>query len=116
MGTQFPFEDEERRETQDDEEAHQNDDVDPVEGVTHVELFEELDGRFVVAVGLRTVQIGTVVAVDSQQRAFEAVAHVCHVRQPAQVRRDGVERHEEAGEEQDRNGGYRSQVYGRLNE
>ena len=79
-----------------------------------LQLFEELDRRPVMAVGLRAVQVGPVEAVDGQQGALEAVTHVGHVRQPAQVRRDRVERDEEAREQQNRDRCDRTQVHRRL--
>ena len=114
FGTQLPLEDEEGGESEDEEEGGEGHQVDPVVGLGHVELFEELDGRPEVAVGLRAAHVGPLEAVDGQQGALETVAHVGGVRQPAQVRRDRVEGDEEARKEQDRDRRYRTQVHGRL--
>ena len=111
---QLPLEDEEGDDAQDNDKSGEHDNVDPVDGMANVKLFEELDRRPVMAVGLRAVQVGPVEAVDGQQGALEAVTHVGHVRQPAQVRWDRVERDEEARKQQNRDRCDRTQVHRRL--
>lgn len=55
-----------------------------------------------------TLQLGPIKGVSSERSALEAVADVGQVRDPAQVHRDRVERHEEAAEQQERDRHYGS--------
>ena len=96
--SQLPLENEEGDEPQHDEEARQDDKVDPVERLFHVEFLQKLDRWPIVAIGLRAVQVRPSKAVNGQQSAFESITNVSDVRQPAQVRRDRVERDEKSRE------------------
>lgn len=58
--------------------------------------------RLVVHVYLVALELGSVEGVRSQRSALEPVADVREIRDPAQVDRDRVERHEEPGEQEER--------------
>jgi len=71
-------------------------------GVQHVEFLQSGLWRLEVTIGLVTLQLFPAKRVRGQCGAFEAVADVRQIGNPAKVYRNGVEGDKEAGEEQER--------------
>ena len=87
------------------ERDEQTDDGHVVGALAEVELFQKLLSVAEMAVGLGAGERRAIVAVRGQHGSLEGVAEETDVGDPRHVRRNGVEVDEEAGEEQERNGG-----------
>lgn len=108
-GMQFPAQHQIGNDAQTDEQAKQCRRIDPVLGLVHRHLLQELLWTPVVAVDLRAAQFLSAHAVDGDHRPLKAVPHVTDVGQPLQILGNDVEVDEEAGEQDDRNGGHRTE-------
>lgn len=81
-----------------------NDECDNVQcktGIGHIELGQRCVGRTEMAVRLMAFQFLATIWIGGQGSALEAISNVWEIGDPAQVNRYGVERHEEAGEQQE---------------
>lgn len=99
--SQLPAQEQVGCDPEDEEDDDEGDYVDGVVGMQHVQLLQRgLRGLEVAILG-GAVQFGPVEAVCCKSGSFETVSDVGEVRDPSQVDGNCVERHEEAGEEQE---------------
>ena len=88
-----------------DEADGQGQDCVQVTAVGHVQLLQELGAGSEVTERHRTIELRPLATVHGHHGTFEGVAHETDVCQPVQVHRYGTQVHEEAGEQQERDGG-----------
>lgn len=100
-GSELPPQEQERGDSQHDKDDHQRHDVEREVGVQHVQLLERGGRRLEVTVHLVALELFATVRVRGEGGSLESVPDVGQVGDPPQVNWNGVERNEEAGEQQE---------------
>lgn len=109
MLLQLPSQEQERSDSEYDEDHNQSDEVEFDVRVEHVEFLQRGFWRLEVTVGLEAFELLALKSISGQGSCLKAIPNVGQIRDPSKVNWNGVERDEESGEEEERNGHHWSQ-------